>query len=540
MGIAASEAKAAQALSQYEAGEVARADALCDEILQSDPDHIQALHLSAAIAFASERAAEGARLLQRVFTLSPNNAQAFATLGNALAHRDDKKGAVAAFVRALTITPSDADLHVKLGGALRALKRFDEAEEAYRYALELNPSHTQAGFSLAVVLADQGRLEEAAMAYRDLLAQEPSFDALINLGNVLMDLCQHEQAVTVLRRAVGLRPLSEIARRNLELALDQLKRVDEAAYSRQAADVRDSVKSMSLILCTRNRAEQLRVTLTKINDAVAPDCPLEVVLIDMGSTDHTQDVFKEFAASCKWPVKFQYTDADSLGAGRNCGVKLSSGELLVFTDDDCYVEPNYFVNILAAVKPSSFQFGTGEILLYDQSDDPRVANLRVPQKVTIPQNSPFIPTGAIQGANMFFLRRVFEKAGMFDKAMGAGTKMGCEDIEMAARASKHGFTGALVPGFSVYHHHRRKKGSPEAERSVQLYDYGRGAYYGALLLMNRTNIWELWQRQTIGIEDHAAQAGRLRNIARELVGAARYFDHIASKYDGCARGAEGG
>jgi GT2 family glycosyltransferase len=141
---------------------------------------------------------------------------------------------------------------------------------------------------------------------------------------------------------------------------------------------------------------------------------------------------------------------------------------------------------------------------------------------------------------MFFLRRVFDKAGMFEEAMGAGTKMGCEDIEMAARASWSGFTGALLPGFSVYHHHGRKKGSPEADRTAQLYDYGAGAYYGAVLLMRGTNIWERWHNLTKSLGDQPAHAAHLRKMARELVGAARYFDHIASKHDGLARGAEGG
>jgi tetratricopeptide (TPR) repeat protein len=537
-------ASAAQAFSEYQAGAVTCAAASCNEILRSNPDDVLALHLSAAIAFITNRAAEGASLLQRVFALSPNNAQAFATLGDALAMQGETQAAVDAFVRALAITVNDAGLHAKLGGALRDLQRFEEAEAVYRCALELNPSNTQARFNLALLLTAQNRLEEAALTYRDLLARETSCDALFNLGVVLMDLHEYKSAVTIFRKAIALVPLWQEAHKKLAVALAEVKKLDEAAgkdaKDKHARDTADSVKSISLILCTRNRAEQLRVALAIVNHAIVPDCPVEIVLIDMGSTDHTQDVFREFAASGKWPVKSHYTDANSLGAGRNRGVELSSGELLVFTDDDCYIQPDHFVNILAAVRPSAFQYGMGEILLYDEDDDARVANYRVSEKIIIPENYPLIPTGAIQGANMFFLRRVFDKAGMFEEAMGAGTKMGCEDIEMAARASWNGFTGALLPGFSVYHHHQRKKGSPEADRSAQLYDYGAGAYYGAVLLMRGTNIWQLWHNRTKSLGDHPAHAAHLRKMARELVGAARYFDHIASKHDGLARGAEGG
>lgn len=542
-------ASVAQALAEFQTGAFTSAGTLCDQILRSNPDDVQALHLSAAIALITNRAAEGASLLQRVVALSPNNEQALATLGEALAMQGDAEGAVDAFTRALAINVSNGGLQVKLGEALSDLKRFEEAEAIYRCALEVNPSNHLARFNLAKLLTTQNRLDEAASTYRDLLAREKSREALFNLGLVLMDLHQYESAAAVFRQVIAWVPLWQEAQKKLGDALAEMKKRDEAAgkyakdnqaTDKQAGDTADCVKSMSLILCTRNREEQLRLALAKINDAIVPDRPVEIVLIDMGSTDHTQEIFKEFAASSKWPVKFSYTDANSLGAGRNRGIELSSGELLAFTDDDCYIQPDHFVNILAAVKPSAFQYGMGEILLYDEDDDDRVANYRVSEKVIIPENHPYFPPGTIQGANMFFLRRVFDKAGMFEEAMGAGTKMGCEDIEMAARASWSGFTGAQLPGFSVYHHHQRKKGSPEADRTVQQYEYGAGAYLGAVLLTRGTNIWDMWHNRTRNLGDHPAHAEQLRRVARELVGAARYFDHIAAKHDGLARGAEGG
>jgi hypothetical protein len=68
----------AQAVEDYSAGRPEQAVVVCGDILAEHPDHIHALHLSAVIAFVTDRAAEGARLLARIFTLEPEHAPAAA------------------------------------------------------------------------------------------------------------------------------------------------------------------------------------------------------------------------------------------------------------------------------------------------------------------------------------------------------------------------------------------------------------------------------------------------------------------------------
>jgi GT2 family glycosyltransferase len=92
-----------------------------------------------------------------------------------------------------------------------------------------------------------------------------------------------------------------------------------------------------------------------------------------------------------------------------------------------------------------------------------------------------LASGAIQGADMFLHRSAFNKIGMFNDAMGVGTPFGCEDIEMATRASLAGFVGALVPFIGLTHHHWRLRDSKETNAVVIAYDYVRGAYYASLL-----------------------------------------------------------
>ena len=115
-----------------------------------------ALHLAAVAAFVTDRAADGAALLNRVFNIDPDHAPALVTLGDALAVKGEHASAVAAFERALRGRPDDAGLHNKLGVALGELSRFGEAETAYRRAIALDAHLTRACFNLAVALAGQG------------------------------------------------------------------------------------------------------------------------------------------------------------------------------------------------------------------------------------------------------------------------------------------------------------------------------------------------------------------------------------------------
>jgi GT2 family glycosyltransferase len=133
-----------------------------------------------------------------------------------------------------------------------------------------------------------------------------------------------------------------------------------------------------------------------------------------------------------------------------------------------------------------------------------------------------LPAGTVQGANMFFLRRVFERVGHFSEDLGPGTpNLSCEDIELAARASFAGFAGVTLPEVIVYHHHRRKPGSPESDATLRGYAVGRGAYYAIGITRGINEFWQLWARlQASKGQMPDAQA---MDLEREFRGAADYL-----------------
>jgi glycosyltransferase involved in cell wall biosynthesis len=282
---------------------------------------------------------------------------------------------------------------------------------------------------------------------------------------------------------------------------------------------------ISLIICTKDRPTQLQKALEFVQRAAAPAREVEVVVVDNGATDSAKRVVDEFSRIAPFKTIYQVCAETGLGCARNAGVASASGEWLVFTDDDCYIDAKYFLNFSTVVQGQALRYGTGQILLYDSRDDPRVASLVLTRRRHIPAFMPMISAGTIQGANMFFHRLVFAKVGVFNPQMGSGTPFPCEDVEMASRASRGGFVGAQLPELRVSHHHQRLRDSPEALATIEGYDYGRGAYYASLIEAGVEGVWNFWQSNS------APRGGldgtRRGKLARELQGAARYLERVA-------------
>jgi tetratricopeptide (TPR) repeat protein len=301
MGQAAVDHLLREAADHYGAGRRDRAEALCSDILTADPDHLAALHLSAIIAFVTDRAAEGARLLARVFTIDPDHAPALATLGDALTRKGEREGAVDAFMHAVARQPQDATLHAKLGAALCGLSRFDEAEAAYRDAIALNPDATRSHFNLAVALTGQGRLADAEATYREVIARDPAYQGVwLNLGNVLADQEKFDEAIAAYRQELKADPDNSGLHGSLATALYRQGRLDESIIHLRRATVIDSgnlpaLRLLGLVLHDAGRMQEAVHAFRQVSTLDPGDVE---ILSNLGACLCALGQIDEAAAAC--------------------------------------------------------------------------------------------------------------------------------------------------------------------------------------------------------------------------------------------------
>ena len=232
---------------------------------------------------------------------------------------------------------------------------------------------------------------------------------------------------------------------------------------------------VSIIICTRNRAASLGGTLKSLA-AIDTRFQWEVLIVDNASTDDTSGVIAS-ADSCGGRFHHLYESRIGSGAAKSAW-RHAKGDILCFTDDDCYLTPDYIDAVMTAFaeRPHAGCIG-GRILLHDPTDAAITIDERTEPVCTPPYS--FVFPGMLQGANTGFRRDALQVSGGFDPAFGAGTGYPCEDIDAVASVVWSGYEAWFDPRPLIYHHHRRKPS--DVPNLVRGYDRGRGAFYAKWL-----------------------------------------------------------
>ncbi|WP_298967616.1 glycosyltransferase family 2 protein [uncultured Methylobacterium sp.] len=252
----------------------------------------------------------------------------------------------------------------------------------------------------------------------------------------------------------------------------------------------------SIIIASYGRPAQLATTLRRFPVKPMWDFGAELILVGSAPDENTAAVFKQYAEIAPFTVKWAMASDPGFAHAQNVGLTMSEGELIVFTDDDCYVEESYLSTLHAKFDRNAFQYGCGEIGIVHPEDDPVVANTEwwsFEERVILPPHSLIAP-GAIQGANMFFLREVLATTGGICQV----GPLDNNDIMTAYLASRAGYTGVMLRGPKVYHDHGRKRNSPEAQRTRDIYAKITGAYFAQLIAIGKKDVFEFWKTRLHG------------------------------------------
>lgn len=99
------------------------------------------------------------------------------------------------------------------------------------------------------------------------------------------------------------------------------------------------MKKVSVIVNSLNSANYMRECMESIIGQTLEE--LEIICIDAGSEDGTQDIIKEYQA--KDPrIKLLISDIRSSGIQRNMGIEAAEGEYIGFVETDDFINPDMF------------------------------------------------------------------------------------------------------------------------------------------------------------------------------------------------------
>ena len=216
---------------------------------------------------------------------------------------------------------------------------------------------------------------------------------------------------------------------------------------------------ISVVICTWNRAALLDQALTSLSSLrVPPEIDWELIVVNNHCTDNTDNIIAKHAAHL--PIQRFYEPRQGLSCARNTAINAASGDLILWTDDDVLVDPDWLASHAAAAQrwPENAYFG-GTIEVSYSSPPPRwvTANLGILSAMLVARvfNCPEgrFPDDEIPfGANMSFRRQVFDQY-RFDPAFGRRGKslrLG-EEFGLILKLRKEGDWGIWVPSAKVKH-----------------------------------------------------------------------------------------
>jgi glycosyltransferase involved in cell wall biosynthesis len=207
--------------------------------------------------------------------------------------------------------------------------------------------------------------------------------------------------------------------------------------------------SVSIIICTLNRADRLRQTLPLFDHLdLTQEKSIELIVVDNGSTDHTRQVVESFNSS-KFRVRYFAETARGLSCARNTGLALATGQWIAFTDDDVEVTPTWLTELLAPIRAGVADATTGRIELADNLKKPWFKPLH---RQHLADSTDGNPRPMLIGASMAFDRRVLLPEGNFDPHLGSGASGAGEDSAFSEMLRGRGFRLLYVEDAVVIHH----------------------------------------------------------------------------------------
>lgn len=244
-----------------------------------------------------------------------------------------------------------------------------------------------------------------------------------------------------------------------------------------------STPTIDVVIPTRNRPELIDCAITSI--CASDTATIALWVIDQSDDERTAELVARHQA-IDARVHYVRIPPQGISAARNSGVAAGRAPVVLFTDDDCRVEPAWAREMAAALAEPGVWAVFGRVLperSEAEAEDEVTAGLSLGVK---PSEQPERFAGNRfnlsfgHGANMGVRREQLLRLGGFDPLLGTGAPLySWEDRDLGYRMLAAGGTIVYTPAALLYH--RQWRSWRAVRRTTGDYGLGAGAVAGKYL-----------------------------------------------------------
>ncbi len=223
--------------------------------------------------------------------------------------------------------------------------------------------------------------------------------------------------------------------------------------------------SPSIVIPTRERLGYLEVALESIAGQVADQGGEILVVDDGGPSEEARALSERFGARYA-----PHRQPSGLNVARNTGVELSSGELIVFIDDDIRARPGWLAALMDGARENpGVEVFTGPIIARLEGSPPRSCGRERPAITTLDLGERDTDAEHAWGTNMAIRRSALERVGEFDISLVNGGDE--QEWQERLRSLNPGARIRYLAGAAVEH---RRSAEDSTLRSLARAAHARG------------------------------------------------------------------
>jgi glycosyltransferase involved in cell wall biosynthesis len=219
------------------------------------------------------------------------------------------------------------------------------------------------------------------------------------------------------------------------------------------------MKKLSVVICTYNRDKYIYNVLKSIAVNNFPADLYEIIVINNNSTDSTEKEYERFCSDFQHINCHYFIEKNQgLSHARNRGIKESSGEIIIYVDDDATVNQEYLQSYYDFFEKHEYAMAAGgSVIPVYETEKPKWMSYYTERLVSCyfykGEKIKLFTRGFPCGGNAAYRSKIFADIGLFNIDLGRnGTNLiGAEEKDIFDKMRSRKLKFYYLPNAVLYH-----------------------------------------------------------------------------------------